>query len=166
LDRIEVPVLAAGGVGDGRALAAVLAAGASGARMGTRFIATVESGAHPQYKDAVVAAGFASTEITDAFPVCPLCATDPRARVLRGCVDAVRTLGDELAGETTMGGRPFAIERGSGLPPGAGARGHIEAMAMYAGEVAALVTSVRPATAVVDEVVTAAERLLRQAQAR
>ena len=81
LDAVDVPVLAAGGVADGRTLAAVLAAGADGARMGTRFVATTESGAHDLYKRAVVDAGADTTEITDAFAACPLCASSPPARV-------------------------------------------------------------------------------------
>ena len=71
LDEIELPVLAAGGIGGGRAIAAVLAAGAAGARMGTRFIATDESGAHPTYKQAVVDASAGSTAISDAFASVP-----------------------------------------------------------------------------------------------
>jgi NAD(P)H-dependent flavin oxidoreductase YrpB (nitropropane dioxygenase family) len=47
LDSVKVPVLAAGGIGSGRALAAVLAAGASGVRVGTRFIAAAEAGLIP-----------------------------------------------------------------------------------------------------------------------
>src|SRR5215469_12563245 len=86
LGRVEVPVLAAGGIGDAAAFAAVLAAGADGARAGTRFVAAAESGAHPEYKQAVASAAAGSTEITGAFSVCPLCATSPRARVLRSCV--------------------------------------------------------------------------------
>jgi nitronate monooxygenase len=166
LEQVSVPVLAAGGIGDGRALAAVLGAGAAGARMGTRFIATTESGAHEAYKQAVVAAGSASTEITDAFADCPLCATDPRARVLRSCIDAVHRLDAELAGETTMAGKPFPIPRGSGLPPGAAAQGHIDAMAMYAGESAAIVTRVAPVREVIEDLVAAAERHLQAASPR
>ena len=83
LDVVDVPVLAAGGIGHPRALAAVLAAGASGARVGTAFIATDESGAHPAYKQAIVDAGLGATAITDTFAVgCPLCATSARHRVL------------------------------------------------------------------------------------
>ena len=48
LDAVDVPVLAAGGIGDARGVAAALAAGASGVRMGTRFIATEESAAHAE----------------------------------------------------------------------------------------------------------------------
>ena len=163
LEKVSVPVLAAGGVGDGRTFAAVMAAGAAGVRIGTRFIATDESGAHESYKQAVIDAGFASTGITDAFADCPLCATDPRARVLLSCVDAVHHLPEDSAGETTLGGQPFVITRGSGLPPGTAARGHIEAMAMYAGESASLVTKKAPAAVVIDELVTTAQQHLRAA---
>ena len=47
LAAVEVPVLAAGGIGSARAMAAALAAGADGVRVGTRFVATAESGSHP-----------------------------------------------------------------------------------------------------------------------
>src|SRR5215831_12266583 len=57
LSQLDLPVLAAGGIGDARAFTAVLAAGADGARAGTRFVATTESGAHPRYKQAVADAG-------------------------------------------------------------------------------------------------------------
>ncbi len=53
LGQLEVPVLAASGIGDGRAFAAVLDRGAAGARVGTRFVAADEPGAHPAYKQAV-----------------------------------------------------------------------------------------------------------------
>lgn len=160
LDVVEVPVVAAGGIADGRALAAVLAAGASGARLGTRFVATTESGAHDLYRSAVVAAGSDSTEITDAFAVCPLCATSPRARVLRRCIDAVGQLGDEPAGEATLGGSPFTIEKGSGLPPGATATGNIDAMAMYAGAAVEVINSISPAALVISDIIESATALL------
>ena len=54
LDAVEVPVLAAGGVGTARGVAAALAAGADGVRVGTRFVAATESGAHPEYVAALV----------------------------------------------------------------------------------------------------------------
>jgi nitronate monooxygenase len=78
LARIDVPVLGAGGIGDRRSFEEVLEAGAAGARIGTRLVAAVESGAHPAYKKGVVDAGIDSTEIIDSFAVCPLCATVPR----------------------------------------------------------------------------------------
>ncbi|HEX9548943.1 MAG TPA: nitronate monooxygenase [Acidimicrobiales bacterium] len=144
LDALTVPVLAAGGIGDGRAFAAVLSKGAAGARVGTRFVATEESGAHPLYKQAVVGASAGSTEITDAFSICPLCATVPRARVVRSCIHAVRRLTDDEAGDTVMGGARIPVAKGHGLPPSADALGHIDAMAMYAGESVAAIDAIEP----------------------
>jgi nitronate monooxygenase len=150
LGQLDLPVLAAGGLGDARAFAAVLAAGADGARVGTRFVATSESGAHADYKQAVADAAADSTEITGAFSVCPLCATVPRARVLRSCIDALRDLADDTVGETTVGGERVSLPKGHGLPPGARATGHIGAMPMYAGESVAAVPAVESVAQVVE----------------
>jgi len=158
LGRLGVPVLAAGGIGDGRAFAAVLDKGAAGARVGTRFVATDESGAHPTYKQAVADANAGSTEITDAFSVCPLCATVPRARVLRSCIHALRDVPGDTVGEATLGGQPISVPKGHGLPPGASATGHIDAMAMYAGRSAAAVSAVEPVAIVIQSWCAAVER--------
>ncbi len=63
----EVPVVAAGGIFDGRGLAAALALGADGVWVGTRFIATVEARAVAGFKEAIVAADEGATVITRAF---------------------------------------------------------------------------------------------------
>lgn len=62
-DRVDVPVVAAGGIGDGRGLAAMLMLGASGVQMGTRFIATQESPFHINYKKQVIDANDHGTTI-------------------------------------------------------------------------------------------------------
>jgi nitronate monooxygenase len=143
--QLDLPVLAAGGIGDPRGFAAALAPGAAGVRAGTRFVATTESGAHPACKQAVAEAAAGSTEITGAFAICPLCASVPRARLLRSCIHAARGLPGETAGETIVAGQPITLPKGHGLPPGAAATGHINAMAMYAGESAAAITAIEPA---------------------
>ncbi|MFC0522718.1 NAD(P)H-dependent flavin oxidoreductase [Pontibacillus salicampi] len=63
VDQVDVPVVAAGGIGDGRGLAAVLALGASGVQMGTRFIATKEAPFHNHYKQALLEANDHQTTI-------------------------------------------------------------------------------------------------------
>ena len=55
-ERVDVPLIAAGGIIDGRGMAAAFALGAEGIQMGTRFVASAESPVHPHYKDAIVAA--------------------------------------------------------------------------------------------------------------
>ncbi|WP_394583858.1 NAD(P)H-dependent flavin oxidoreductase [Cytobacillus firmus] len=56
IGNVAVPVVAAGGIGDGKGLAAMLALGASGVQMGTRFIATKEAPFHPEYKKKIMEA--------------------------------------------------------------------------------------------------------------
>jgi enoyl-[acyl-carrier protein] reductase II len=56
VNKVSVPVAAAGGIGDGKGLAAMLALGASGVQMGTRFIATKEAPFHPEYKMKIIEA--------------------------------------------------------------------------------------------------------------
>lgn len=89
LEVVTVPVLAAGGIASARAMAAVLAAGAAGVRVGTRFAATQESGAHPDYLAALLAAPAEATVLTDAFSVGW---TDATHRVLRSAVAAAEAL--------------------------------------------------------------------------
>lgn len=150
LDVVRVPVLAAGGIGHPRALTAVLAAGAAGARVGTVFIATDESGAHPAYRDAVVQARPGDSVITDTFANgCPLCATSPRHRVLASCVAAAQLVGAEVVGEMQLGNRLITVPKGSPLSPTPTTTGHVEGMALYASDAAASVTKVRPAAEVV-----------------
>jgi len=146
LDAVDVPVLAAGGIGHPRALAAVLAAGAAGARVGTAFIATHESGAHPTYKAAVVAAGPGDSAITDSFALgCPLCATSARHRVLRSCIDERHGGDGPVVGTTTIGRATVTIPRGSPLSPASTTTGEIGAMALYASDAAASVHELLPA---------------------
>jgi len=66
-DAISIPVIAAGGIMDGRGLAACLMLGADGVQMGTAFIASPESGAHPAYKKALEVATEEQTAITAMY---------------------------------------------------------------------------------------------------
>src|SRR5262249_9116196 len=61
VDAVKIPVLAAGGIADGRGLVAALALGAQGIVVGTRFIATPEAQAAPQYREAILRSGEADT---------------------------------------------------------------------------------------------------------
>jgi len=63
VDAVDIPVIGAGGLADGRGLLAVLALGAQGVQLGTRFLATVESPAHENWKRVLVEAGDADTAV-------------------------------------------------------------------------------------------------------
>ncbi|MGY1633533.1 NAD(P)H-dependent flavin oxidoreductase [Geodermatophilus sp. SYSU D01186] len=161
LGAVRVPVLAAGGIASGPALAAVLRAGAAGARIGTLFVATEESGAHPDYRRALVGASAGSTVVTGSFAVeCPLCATSPRARVLRSAVERAARFDGEFVGTLRARGAEVPLPRGAGMPPIAAVSGSVDAMALYAGEGVGDVTAIRPAAEVVAEVATWADQAL------
>jgi enoyl-[acyl-carrier protein] reductase II len=63
-DCVDVPVIAAGGIGCGRTMAAAMCLGASGVQVGSRFAASVESSAHLAFKEQIISAKEGSTELT------------------------------------------------------------------------------------------------------
>jgi len=67
VDAVKVPVIAAGGIADGRGIAAALALGAAGVQIGTAFLTCAESGAPPPHRAALMAADGAATRMTRAF---------------------------------------------------------------------------------------------------
>ncbi len=160
-----VPVVAAGGIADGRGMAAALALGAAGVWIGTRFLASAESSAHEVYKQAVLGASVDGTAYTTLFDEGWEAAPH---RVLRNSTYA----GWEQAGQPPRGSRPSEGETVAHLPDGTaavryadwepvdGATGEVEALAMYAGQSAGLVHAVKPAAVIVQELAEEAERAL------
>ena len=156
LDKVSIPVLGAGGIGSGRGLAALLAAGAAGARMGTRFIAAAESNAHPDYVRAIISAQAEDSVRTNRFEVeCPMCPSTHG--VLRSALDAAEAFDGSFVAE--LNGEPIAKFRG--IPPFKGLTGNIGAMACYAGQSVGEVRGVQPAAEIVAELAEQAERLLK-----
>jgi nitronate monooxygenase len=158
LDAVNVPVLAAGGIATARAMAAALAAGADGVRVGTRFVAAAESAAHPAYQEALLRAEPEDTILTEAYS-----ANWPNAphRVLRGCIEAAQALTDDLVGQTVIAGATLPLTRFMTPPPTRWCTGKIEAMPHYAGQSVGAVQKIQPAADIVRELAEGAERLLR-----
>jgi nitronate monooxygenase len=163
LDAVDVPVVASGGIANGRGLAAAIAAGAAACRMGTRFVVTTESGAPPTYKDAIVRADGDGTVLTDAFRTgWPDAVAD--SRVLRSAFERNASLPDGATVATVrIGPTTLDVPRFGFVPPAADAEGDIEAMPMYAGESAGLVDAIEPAAEIVTRTVSQADDLLRTA---
>jgi nitronate monooxygenase len=67
VDKVTIPVIAAGGIMDGRGIVAANVLGAKGVQMGTAFVTCLESGAHPIYKEAILHATEDETVLTKAF---------------------------------------------------------------------------------------------------
>jgi NAD(P)H-dependent flavin oxidoreductase YrpB (nitropropane dioxygenase family) len=158
LDAVDVPVVAAGGIGTPRAMAAVLAAGADAARVGTRFVAAREADAHPEYVHSLIKADAEDTVLTTTFS---LMWPDAPHRVLRSCVDAAERFEGDVVGEVVAGDDRMAIPLFAPPCPGRTTEGEIAAMALYAGESVGAVHEVQPAADIVRELVEGAEALLR-----
>jgi nitronate monooxygenase len=161
LSAVDVPVLAAGGIGTGRALAAVLAAGADGARIGTRFVAAEEAEAHPRYVEALIASRPLDTVRSDTFAL-----DHPGAphRALRSSVEAVQAFQGDVVGEFVdpSDGTRVPVRRFQKLTITRHMNGTIEAMPHWAGESVRGVTSLQPAAEIMRELAGEAERLLRR----
>lgn len=151
----ETPVIAAGGIADGRGIAAALALGAAGAWLGTRFVATKEAHAHERYRERVIEANETETVHSTLFdrgwPGVP-------HRVLRNeTVEQWETAGEpatDRPGEndrvgTTPTGEP--IERYADSLATPGTTGNIDALPLYAGQSSGLVSSYPSAATVVEE---------------
>jgi NAD(P)H-dependent flavin oxidoreductase YrpB (nitropropane dioxygenase family) len=160
LAAVDVPVVAAGGIATARGVAAVLAAGAAGARLGTRFVATPEANAHAEYVGALLRASAEDTVLTEAFSVMW---PDAPHRVLRSAVEAGQAFTGEVVAEMSLGAARIPVPRLAVPSPTKDAAGTIAAMALYAGESVQAVTDIRPAGQLVRELAEGAERLLRDA---
>lgn len=158
LEAVPVPVVAAGGIGTGRSMAAVLAAGASAARLGTRFLAASEADVHPEYLELLIGAEADDTVLTEAFSVYW---PDAPHRVLRSAVEAALAFDGDVVGETSHGGQRVPLPRLAVPGPTRATTGAIAAMALYAGQSVGAVRRSAPAASIVASLVEEAERLLR-----
>ena len=145
VDAVGIPVLAAGGIMDGRGLAAALALGADGAQMGTAFLACPESGAHEGYKRAVLAATEEETTVTRAFS----------GKAARGLKNRFT---EEMAGEVVPG-YPVQNAHTRDIRAAAAAAGRTEFMSLWSGQAARLARYV-PAAEVVERSVAVASGLV------
>ena len=160
-----VPVIAAGGIGDGRGLAAVLALGAGAAWMGTRFVASHEAGAHPHYLARLLAAPEAATFHSKLFDI-----GWPNAahRTLRnGTIETWLAAGRPPSGERPGEGEAIAFKP-DGTPvlryqsdaPRIGTTGDIDNLSLWAGQSVGLVHELLPAAEIVRRTADDAERIL------
>jgi NAD(P)H-dependent flavin oxidoreductase YrpB (nitropropane dioxygenase family) len=148
LQAVSVPVVAAGGIATAQQVAGLLADGAAGVRVGTRFLVCPEADVHPAYVEALLAADGDDTVLTEAFGVgWP----DAPHRVLRDSAERARAGSSDVVGTLQMGPVQVPVPRLSTLPPTRTAEGDVAAMAMYAGIGVGHVTRVQSVAEVVDD---------------
>lgn len=162
------PVVAAGGIADGRGLAAVLALGAAGAWIGTRFLASHEAAIHRRYQELLLRASETDTVYLDnlfdvRWPNAP-------HRTLRNkTIEAWEAAGRPASGQRPGEGEVIATSRSSGpivryqsYTPGADVEGDIDALSLWAGQSVGLVSKLQPAGDIVREIAEEARLILRQ----
>lgn len=149
VDATDLPVIAAGGIFDGRGLAAALALGACGVQMGTRFICAAECTVHPLYKQAILGAKDRDTVLT-GLP-------GHQVRVLQ---NKLTRKFEELR---QRGASSEEIEKlGVGSLRLAVVDGDIQNGSVMAGQVASMVTKIQPAAEMMAEIIAEARSKLRE----
>ena len=150
-DATDLPVIAAGGIADGRGMAAAMMLGACGVQMGTRFLSAEECTIHPTYREKIIKATDLCTMVTG------------------------KRLGHPVRGLRTAFARNYSKAEYGGMPDeelealGTGAlrlavqEGDIERGSFLSGQIAAMVNKVQPAAEIVREVAEGAEPILRRA---
>lgn len=159
-----VPVIAGGGIADGRGLAAALALGADAVWVGTRFVASEESESHPDYKKRLVGARETDTVYTEAFHL----GWPPHSphRVLRNPLTEGAPAPAGTIARLDLGDRMLDIPAFSSGGPTIHTEGQTELMANYAGQGVALIHEVLPAGAIVERMVAEAEAVIRDRLAK
>jgi enoyl-[acyl-carrier protein] reductase II len=148
VDAVRIPVVAAGGFADGRGLAAALALGAQGIQMGTRFVASVECVAHPNYKQKILEADDRATAVTGYATGLPL-------RALKNALtEQYRAL--EQAGATKEDLDAF----GQGKMHLGLIEGDVEEGSLLAGQIAGMIKDIKPVRAIIEDTVTQAEAII------
>jgi NAD(P)H-dependent flavin oxidoreductase YrpB (nitropropane dioxygenase family) len=159
----HMPLIAAGGIADGQGLAAALTLGADAVSVGTRFLATPESNAHPEYKKRVVAAEVHDTVHHNIFG---FDFPDATVRGIRNKIvaeyegkDYPAPYADKkpedfpIIGHSAMG----PIRRFSGVLPTPETTGDFEQMSLLAGESVGLINDIKPAAEIVSQMVKEAK---------
>ena len=154
VDAVSVPVIAAGGIGDGRGLAAALMLGAEGVQMGTRFVVAKESIVHPNYKEKLIKAKDIDSEVTGMSTGHP-----------------VRSLRNKMTKEyLRMEKEGASFEELEKLGLGALRRavmeGDVVNGTVMAGQIAGMVNKEQTCREMIEEIMVQAERLLLNAADR
>lgn len=152
VDAVSIPVIAAGGIADGRGMAAAFMLGAEGVQMGTRFLCAEECVAHENYKEKVLKARDIDTIVTGRRLGHPV-------RALKNPFTNEFAKLEYDASKTNEEVEQFGV----GALRRAAVEGDEKQGSFLCGQIAGLVKQIEPAAAIIDDVMSGAEKLLRGA---
>ena len=150
VDAVSIPVIAAGGIADGRGMAASFMLGAEGVQIGTRFLASEECQIHQTFKDLVIKAKDTDSVVTGRYTghPCRNVRTKFAKQLANGEKDGTLTP-DEFE-KLTVGALRRAVVDGD-----------LESGSFLCGAIAGMVNEVKPCEAIVKEIIEQAEKLLK-----
>lgn len=153
VDALKIPVIAAGGIADGRGVAAAFMLGASGVQMGTRFLASEESEVHDNFKNAVVKAKDIDTLVTGEL-------MGNRARVLKTKMSKNFVKQERIEITKPKPDADAIEELENGSLRRAVLDGDKEKGAFMAGQISGMITEIKPVAQILEDVWSQAEDLL------
>lgn len=151
VDALEIPVIAAGGIADGRGIAASMMLGAEGVQVGTRFLAAEECQIHPTYKELVVKAKDTDSIVTGRSTghPCRNVKTKFAKRLASGEKDG--SLTPDKFEEITLGSLRKAVQDGN-----------LDEGSFLCGAIAGMINDVKPCKEIIEEMFSKAEKLLNK----
>jgi enoyl-[acyl-carrier protein] reductase II len=145
---LKIPVIAAGGIADGRGLVAALALGAQGVQMGTRFICSEECIAHPRFKEHILQAHDRATIVTGVSTGHPV-----------RCLE--NKLTHQFAALEKAGASKAELEElGRGKLSLGVMQGDIEEGSLMAGQIAGLIRDIKPVKAIIQDIMAEAQQII------
>ena len=148
-DAVKIPVIAAGGIADGRGIAAAFMLGAKGVQLGTRFVASKEAVVHQNYKDYIVKAKDIDTRVTGR-------STGHPVRVLRNAVTKEylelekKGASFEELESLTVGGLRRAVQEGD-----------TKTGSLMSGQIAGMIRDIPTCQEIIDRLVTETDKLMK-----
>lgn len=151
VDALEIPVIAAGGIADGRGIAASFMLGAEGVQIGTRFLASEECQIHQTYKELVIKAKDTDSVVTGRYTghPCRNVKTKFSKKLANGEKDG--SLTPEQFEEITLGSLRKAVQDGN-----------LDEGSFLCGAIAGMINEIKPCDAIVKELMEQAEKLLNR----
>ncbi len=148
VDAVKIPVVAAGGIADGRGMAAALSLGAQGIQMGTRFVCSTECVAHAAYKQKIIEADDRATVVTGYTTGLPLRALKNSLTEQYKALEQAGVTREELdafgAGRMHLGLIDGDTEEGS----------------LLAGQIAGMIKDIKPVKDIIEDTIAQAERIM------
>ncbi|MBR6581323.1 MAG: enoyl-[Ruminococcus sp.] len=150
VDALEIPVIAAGGIADGRGVAASFMLGAEGVQIGTRFLASEECQIHPTFKELVVKAKDTDSVVTGRYTGHPCRNIKTKFAKMLANGEKDGSLTPEQFEEVTLGSLRKAVQDGN-----------LEEGSFLCGAIAGMINDIKPCEAIVKEIMEQAERLIK-----